>query len=298
MRRIDNARLDALQRAVEVLDSHKTTFQSYKPLKTRHILLAEQVEALEALRNSLSVDSEGKTAAKAQAFVKLQKMTISIAKIAEVWAHENQHHTILPILDLELTDFKTSSFFDALELAKNLEQTLRPYLEELEEYDITTALLDDLKAHIETFRDAMPKPKLDIATRKSSNTAYRTQSEAAMILLRHIENLLIGKYQDSHPEMVNALIAAARVHDPYTRKTAVVVEVADQNGQPLQGVSCDLLEVSGEEQNTDEEGKAELIGIKAGTYTLKVHKPGFAPLQSTVTVNRGQRITLKLQLAS
>lgn len=296
MRRIDNARLEALQRALETLNSNQTVFETFKPLKARHDALKAKLVNLETLRNSLSVSSEGSSAEKRASFAKLRDLTVDLAKIGEVWAHEQQLPHLLPIFDIEPSDFQYATFLDALELAKNVEQALRPHLKDLVDFEVTATDLEALLDAIEQSRDLMPKPRLQISEKKSINEAYRVQLNEAGVLARQIENLLLGKFRTSHADFVNRFIASSRIYDPHTRKTAVRIEVTNALGQPLPDVVCDILELIGEEQSTDEHGKAEILGIRAGSYTLEVKKPGLTASKHAVTVKRGQKVQLKLQL--
>lgn len=296
MRRLDNARLEALQRALETLNSNQTVFQTYQPLKTRHESLKAKVANLESLRNSLSVGSEGSAAEKREAFVKLRYLTVDIAKIGEVWAQENQHVHLIPVFDIEPSDFQYATFLDALDLAKNVEQALRPHLNDLTDFEITEQDLNELRATIEQAREIIPQPRLQISEKKSINEKYRAQLSEAIGLTREIENLIIGKFRKTNTDLVNQYMASSRIYDPHTRKTAIQIEVTDAMGQPLPNVVCDLLEVSGEEQNTDGQGKAEILGIRAGVYTLEIKKPGLTGTKHAVTVKRGQKVQVKLQL--
>ncbi len=298
MQRIDNARLEALQRALEALNGNLSTIQSYKPLKARHLKLKAKVESLETLRNSLSYGTSGTTAEKRQAFQSMRDQAVALSKIGWVWAKEQQDHELMQVLDLVASDFNEATALDALEFARNVEQALRSNLEALEDYEITAAEVNALKTAIDQSRDLMPRPRLSVSERKSLNESYRSELSEAMQLESDIENLLIGRFMVSHPDMVNQYLAASRIFDPHTRSTQVKIEVTNTQGEPMQEVLCDLLELTGEEQTTDAQGIAEITGIRSGTYTLEIKKEGYQPIKTTVQIKRGQKVQLKLQLVS
>ncbi len=80
-----------------------------------------------------------------------------------------------------------------------------------------------------------------------------------------------------------------------SRYGAVIGTISDVDGLPLPGalVSIDKLKVKAV---SDAEGRFKLANIQPGTYKLKVHYVGFAPVETTAVVKAGQTAEVRFEL--
>lgn len=80
-----------------------------------------------------------------------------------------------------------------------------------------------------------------------------------------------------------------------SRYGAVIGTISDVDGLPLPGalVSIDKLKVKAV---SDAEGRFKLANIQPGTYKLKVHYVGFAPVETTAVVKAGQTAEVHFEL--
>ncbi len=297
MRKSDNAKLDALGRAIDTLRTNQELFKNFKPLKDRYTELVDRVQALQAARTQLTYSSTGITAEKTDQYNMLASQTVAVAKVGWVWAKSQQDHILTEILDIEISDFSRIAEAEAIAMAERVEQSLCPHLQDLEAYNITAAKLDKIKQSLIYFKSLQLKPRQHIGQNKVQNKQFAANIKAAMELAHDIENLVIGEYQDSETLFMNQYLASMRIYDPATRSTMLKLVIQDEAGKPLHDATCDVLELVGEEQTTNNVGYAEITGIRTGSYTLEVSKEGYQPQRTTVAIKRGQKITLNLQLS-
>ena len=297
MRKSDNAKLDALGRAIDTLRINQELFKNFKPLKDRYTELVNRVQALQATRTQLTYSSTGITAEKTDQYNMLANQTVAVAKVGCVWAKSQQDRILTEILDIELSDFSRIAEAEAIAMAERVEESLRPHLQDLEEYNITAAKLDKIKQSLLYFKSLQLKPRQHIGQNKVQNKQFAADIKAAMELAQDIENLVVGEYGDSQTLFVNQLFASMRIYDPATRSTALKLVILDKAGKPIHDATCDLVELEGEEQNTNSAGYAEIAGIRSGSYTLEVRKEGYQAQRTTIAIVRGQKLTLNLQLS-
>lgn len=298
MRRKDNARLETLQRVVNTLKEHQTIVHAFKPLKTLFTELDTLTKQIANERADAWTNSEGTTNEKKQAFEAMVKQSVSLAKLALIWAKLNNDQLLMPEFDLEVSDFRNGNILDAIDKASRLESLLRTYVEDLEDYSITVEQLDQLKMDIASLQTLNPKPLQIRGKNKVKREQLSEDLRQAMELARDIENLVVGKYMDSEPQFVNLYLAAMRIYDPATRSTQVELVVLDQAGNPIPQAECDILELEGEEQWTNQTGLALIEGIRSGTFTLEIRKEGYESYRGPVEVKRGKKTSLNLKLAN
>lgn len=162
MRKSDNAKLDALGRAIDTLRTNQELFKNFKPLKDRYTELVDRVQALQAARTQLTYSSTGITAEKTDQYNMLASQTVAVAKVGWVWAKSQQDHILTEILDIEISDFSRIAEAEAIAMAERVEQSLRPNLQDLEAYNITAAKLDKIKQSLIYFKSLQLKPRQHI----------------------------------------------------------------------------------------------------------------------------------------
>lgn len=296
MRKTDIAKLDTLSRVIYTLRTNLELFQSFKPLKDRYTELSNMVQELETTRTQLGYTSEGLTAEKLENFSIMVKQAMSIAKVAVVWAKSKNDQVLMEVLDLEISDFSRAKETEAVGMAERVEESLRPHLEELVDYNITASKLNDLKNSVLYFRALKLKPKIHLNETKVLNRQFKQEVKKAMLLAEDIESLVIGEYNEQEPNFVDLMMASMRIYDIASRSTKIKLVISDDQGRPLSDADCDLLELEGEEQLTNTAGLAEISGIRSGIYTLEIRKEGFQSERTQVNIKRGQQLALNLQL--
>lgn len=296
MRKTDIAKLDTLSRVIYTLRTNLELFQSFKPLKDRYTELSNMVQELEATRTQLGYTSEGLTAEKLENFSTMVKQAMSIAKVAMVWAKSKNDQVLMEVLDLEISDFSRAKEAEAISMAERVEESLRPHLEELEDYNITVSKLNDLKNSVLYFRALKLKPKIHLNETMVLNRQFKQDVKKAMLLAEDIESLVIGEFNEKAPTFVDLMMASMRIYDIASRSTKIKLIISDEQGKPLSNADCDLLELDGEEQLTNTAGLAEISGIRSGIYTLEIRKEGFQSERTQVNIKRGQQLALNFQL--
>ena len=295
MSKRNDAKLETIIRAEDTLEKNALVFATYKPIKDKHKLLTDQIPVLENMRGNKKVKTKGTTDEKEEAYVKLVNKAVSIAKIAIIWAKDNEKIDLMPTLDLDPSDFDGPKL-DAIDLAVNLDKALRPELAKLVDYEITVDDLDDLLDKIKVLRKLNPLPQQHKIQGGEKTKAYAAGVKATFGILKDIESLIVGKYLEKNSTFVNSYLASLRIFDPATRSTVLQIMVRDADGNPIDGAYCNITQVADEEQYSNLEGKADIAGLRSGMFTLEVTKDGYKIASLNFTIKRGQKLKLVVKL--
>lgn len=296
MRRTQNARLETLLRVQDTLKQHLNLVEAYKPIKRRHAELNALIASILDLRVEAGTGTEGSSLEKKAAINSLVKQAVSIAKIALIWAKDAKKEQLIPDLDMEVSDLRYGTILNCIDKAVRLEQALRPHLEDLEDYGINEAKLDTLQDNVDKLRLINPMPLQNKTQTRKMNEQLDLKIKEAMQIADDIEHLIVGFYGETENNFVLSYLASMRIFDPATRSTALQVVVLDQAGMPINKAECDLIELEGEEQDTNEAGLAIIKGIRSGNYTLEIRKQGFQALKTNVDIKRGKKVSLNFKL--
>lgn len=296
MRRTQNARLETLLRVQDTLKQHLNLVEAYKPIKRRHAELNALIASILDLRVEAGTGTEGSSLEKKAAINSLVKQAVSIAKIALIWAKDAKMEQLFPDFDMEVSDLRYGTILNCIDKAVRLEQALRPHLEDLEDYGINESKLDTLQDNVDKLRLINPMPLQNKTQTRKMNEQLDLKIKEAMQIADDIEHLIVGFYGETENNFVLSYLASMRIFDPATRSTALQVVVLDQEGLPINKAECDLIELEGEEQNTNEAGLAIIKGIRSGNYTLEIRKQGFQAIKTSVELKRGKKVSLNFKL--
>lgn len=296
MRRTQNARLETLLRVQDTLKQHLNLVEAYKPIKRRHAELNALIASILDLRVEAGTGTEGSSLEKKAAINSLVKQAVSIAKIALIWAKDAKMEQLIPDFDMEVSDLRYGTILNCIDKAVRLEQALRPHLEDLEDYGINESKLDTLQDNVDKLRLINPMPLQNKTQTRKMNEQLDLKIKEAMQIADDIEHLIVGFYGETENNFVLSYLASMRIFDPATRSTALQVVVLDQEGLPINKAECDLIELEGEEQNTNEAGLAIIKGIRSGNYTLEIRKQGFQAIKTSVELKRGKKVSLNFKL--
>ena len=72
------------------------------------------------------------------------------------------------------------------------------------------------------------------------------------------------------------------------------MEVVNEQNEPITPDFCNILEMTDEEQYTDEFGKATVKGVKSGPITYQIVKDGLATDNGTTKVKSGEKVKIRV----
>ena len=296
MNKRTKAQIESLQKAHSFLEENKNTFAGFVPLTDSITEFNQGLEELDKLNEERAIPKKGIKMEKVNAFNEMVFQALSLGKKGYVWAKKNNKTLFLSALDVERSDFTGSSVAEAIQVARNVEKVLRPNLASLAPYRITMHELEALRTAINIMSES--RPRLEQKQTHSHPLDQKIITKVRMVgdQLNDVEDLIVGEYLKKDPTLVNNFLASRRVEDPGTRSTILKLAVSDQNGERLDGVFCDVLEMADEEQYTNPEGVAEIWGMKSGTLTLLFSKEGYSDQKVPFSIERGERREVKAVL--
>lgn len=291
-----DSKLDMYTQIDNQLTEEATVVNSFTPLKNKHQTFSVRLKDLLKKRNERNQDTSGLSKEKKKTKDDLAEETARLAKLATVWAKDNGKPELLPTLDVEKTDIINASAANAQEIATKVEKVLRDNKDDMPDAGIDMPEIDGLKAMIGALDTSSVQPRKQQGKNKVANNEYKAEFKPMDELVEDLENLIVGKFLKTNRTFVNTFLANKRIFDPASRQTKLTITVTDAEGKPLEGVYCDLLQVADEEQYTDVLGKATILGLKSGTYTLKLSKDGLPDHSQTVEIKRGQNTKVVVKM--
>ena len=288
------AKIERNQKAVAAFAEHAKTYAGYKKLEDKITLFGEQHKPIMKGAQDELKTSEGLTDDKQKAYDEVILQTLPVARKGFIWAKDAKKTELMPKLDLVKDDFVKAGAFASIGLARNVEETLRPFLAELVEDRITAVMLDGIRASTDTLEILNPLPRKKRGDGKSEGADLTMKMKVQSDLLTDIRGLIEAEYSVTDTLMVNKILASMRIDDPITRKTALLFDIVDEKGNPVTGAYVDVEEMVDEEQYSDAFGQGEIPGMKSGKMILTVSKDGLVTQKVPFEIKRGQRLKIKV----
>jgi len=290
------ARINAHENSLKYLQDNAAVYQGFVPLEesiTSFRLVLLQVADLSNKQNKTIT---GSAAGKKETRLEMTSVAVSLAKKAIVWARKLDRWSEIAILDIEQSDLMNGELLNAVDSAKNVLKVLNDNKADLGPYRIGQDQLTELQNAITEMGVVETAPR---QSRDQRQLAGKEISELMQVLdglEGNIDDLVVGEFRRSNPSFVEGYLIAKRIDDPGYRRTLLLLSVKNQQGLPVAGAWCDILEMDDEEQLTNNLGVAEIGAIKTGTYQLEVSKDGYQTFKTVFSIKRGQRISLEVVL--
>ena len=109
-----------------------------------------------------------------------------------------------------------------------------------------------------------------------------------------MEGLIIGEYLETNATLVNEFLASRSIIDPSRRKASLLLEVVNEQNEPIAPDFCDILEMTDEEQYTDKFDNATIKSVKSGPITYQVVEAGLVTANGTTKVKPGERVKIRV----
>jgi len=213
------------------------------------------------------------------------------------FAKVTDNKTLLKEVSINRSEFTYCNANKARDLSQVIYNTATANLLVLAAYGITPAVLTVLKTAIDAFNASIPSPKLKRMDRKELIVKRDKLYADCYEYLEKID-ALVEMVRYTQPTFYNQYKNARRI-ERSSRRMALIGKVYDANSnETLKGVSVSILVEETPAFNTKsaEKGGFRIKTLPAGKYTVKIAKPGYTDVETTVYISNGERTHASISL--
>lgn len=171
----------------------------------------------------------------------------------------------------------------------NIHDAANAHVAALTPYGITAATLTAFATAISNYSSAVPNPRNAVSQRKAYKKELKKLFGEADQLLKEQTDKLIVNLKSTHPDFVTAYKSNRVIIDP--AKSGTLIKGKIINAADNKGIKDATIEIVGT-AITDKTSTTGLFTVKpgaAGTYSIKISKPGFQDKTVTgIVVQLGQ----------
>lgn len=163
----------------------------------------------------------------------------------------------------------------------NIHDAANTHLAALAPYGITAATLTSFMTAITNYITVVPTPRNAVSQRKAYIAELKKMMKDGDNILKEQMDKLIGNFKTTHPQFVTAYKSNRVIIDPATSGTQIkgkVISAADNKA--IKDVKVEIVG-STVTDSTTATGRFLIKPAAAGTYSIKLTKPGFQ--EKTVT---------------
>jgi len=195
----------------------------------------------------------------------------------------------------ELRNSTDSALEDICGIIAEHANTIQP---ELETFNVTATMIEDFQALVNTFSEAIPKPKNAASEHKLTSERLKTLFEEGDSLLKNKIDILLSTIEEEDINLFKAYRSARTLIREYgSRKRAVKVNITDTAGTPIRNVDATVVG-SPITKKTADKGCFYIDSMPAGVYTFNFSTPGYKPETATVIVRDGELARVNVVMES
>ena len=178
-------------------------------------------------------------------------------------------------------------------LIDKLLKTLKDNILLLTPYNITLlniGVVQTAETNFVTFKEL---PKQQQLSKKTITSNISKEIKATDKVLEICDNLILGEFEVSLPDMVKEYNFDRTVNYSVSRHTMIKAHVFgdEEHNEPIFGAIVGIVSLNRFE-TTDIEGEGDIVQFKGGDYILQVKAVGFEDAEIPFSIKRGKQIDI------
>ena len=295
MNRRQISKYNAYVKLRSVLTENESVFTKFVALKKIQATFENQVDDIETT-NIITQDGKGRSSQlKGQNFDLMVQSLVALCKKGLSMAMEQENAALIDFYDVSKSDFYNVPSANVVANARGIIAALKRDVASLADYLVDIKQINIAEILVNNYEQESPMPKLKIKKTAEANKKLVVLFKDTDLTVKKIVNLIEGEYHESNAAFVSMVLSAKAIDDLGGRSTKVIITVTDKAGKPIEGAYADVLELTDEEQYSDEKGELTIEGIKNGTYNLEVTKDELKHSEK-FTIKLGEQLRLKVIL--
>ena len=285
-------KVDMLALIVLFFEKFDGEFNDYQPLVDQIVIYLLKEKAIRDLLAKQGYGSHGKTLTKASLRQIMIDYVLRLSRKAYAWALTTGDVDMQNTFDLTDADFRLEQ--DSLiVLVDKLLKKMNDNLLALTPYKITLLNLTEAQTDETNFINFKELPKQQQLTKKTITSNIRKELKAADKILDICDNLIIGEFEVSNPDLVKEYNFDRIVNYSVARHTMVKVHVFgdEEHSEPISGASVGIVSLNRFE-TTNIDGEGDIVQFKGGDYILQVKAVGFEDAEIPFSIKRGKQIDI------
>ena len=266
----------------------------FTPLDDQIVIVDLKVKNIHATLNQQGYSSKGKTMNKESVKQVLINLVFPMAQRAKGWAMITNNKEMLATFDVVATDFliKDNNF---IVLISNILKALTDNAADLIAYNILAADVTIANNALLDFVNVKEAPKQQIEVVKTSTIDIVKELKSAIGIIEICDTLLIGQFQNSHPEMVTEYINNRKVMKSVKSHTAIIAHIYqdEEHLHPIADAEISIAKLNRSEK-TNLQGEGEIIQFVHGQYMLHVVATGFNNQDIPFSVATGKHVEIEV----
>lgn len=240
--------------------------------------------------------SKGVTEAKNEAFGNMIKLAVRYGRKARVWAKTNGHTELAALLDIRRTELEQAPEEEALSKCRLIRNAVHDNISTLAAVNITAVNDAALDQAVKDAEKALGTPGSIIDVQEVGTEGIAGVMQTMDETLTDIDDLLIGEYEETDPEMVLEYENNRKIDNVGVRHNHIIIHTFDAEDNGNVAGSLIAVEGTGKSVITNSEGIGEIIKIKAGEYKVKVAAEGYITQEIILKVINGKTTSVEVKL--
>jgi hypothetical protein len=280
MNAIQKAKLLMVKGLIQFLNENTEIVSIVGAFQTALTVLKAKVAEIDETIEQVSASLSGITTDKLNLKQALSQFSADTAGMIYAFASANANNTLKQEVNFSAAKLLKKRDADLAALCQVIHDRGTEYVDSLNDYGINTELLRSLQSAINSFKDAVPKPRTAIGKRK-------TRKEILVQLFRELDEILndrmdalMGKFRTTHPEFYRTYFNLREIKDTSTTATQLKGVITDSStGAPVKGATIEVVELA-RTAKTGSTGEYFFKPIQFGKFTVKITAEGYQPFEN------------------
>ena len=255
-------------------------------------------------------DKSGETTTKRDLRTVLISQAIDVSRRVIAYSTNVNNEGLKALVNYTESELKKSSDQKLVSSCQLIHDNANVYLVELEEYGITSRMINVLQDSITSYNEMIPKSRLD-----TTNSGDATQMIASLFKILKTNwkkiDTLVTMLRVSDPNFYNEYFKVRKVIVKGNGSLALKIKVINSDtGLPEVNVTLTVIPINGLSKTLTANGKNKGAIVKKsakgggshykslpdGTYTVTATKPGFKIYSETINVINGELTVLEIEI--